>query len=755
MLETLSDVLTRMGYEVTAVSDSLKAVELTRQQEFDIVITDIRMPGIDGLEALERMRQAQPDVRSMVVTGYSTEADSIRAIRLGVGDYLKKPFRLEQFREAVGRLAEKIQEDQRKIEAERDQCHTLIWALEAVARNAQLSEGLDWLRSVGGLAYRLSLARDLPNRAAELMQLGCLWWSVEQNLAGRLPAFIRRSLPESVQPMLLHLEENLESQDTAIVRAAQLLAQGQSLDELNESWRGLMQLAAESAQGSSTALSPGEQPASQRRSLLSLGLALEDALDHEGAEMAYKDLVAQPASRESTAAALGLSRLARHRGDKAAVRESALMALALARSLGPLCLASSGVQAGTLLAGAGASEAIPVLEESAASLQKLGFLGGEAQARTALSWLQGRQSNETQLSQMLQHSLSGELSESAWWLLPIVLEGYARQPSPVLEQAAHRLLTEKPSACARLLAMSTLSVPARVALARLNPSAELMQRLANDADESVRQAASAALGKDDGPLLPTLRIFTLGSLDVFHGDERVDESAWKKNQKAVYLLACVVAQEGRPISEEVLAEAFWPDDEAKGRANLYSLRSILRKALRPKSVKGDLDYLVKVQAGIRLAPDLPHWSDYQELLDCLKRAQLLAVSGQVEAEKSQLRRALQLYRGPFLESCYLDWALGIRQRLERMMLDAVLRLATLAFQAGAMAEARETCAQALEIDELNEEAYSLAMQSLISQNKAVEAMRLYERCEALLKKHLQAEPAISLVELYHRARLLT
>ena len=90
--------------EVEAVSSGEQALTKAMEVAFDLEVTDIRMEGMSGLEALEQMKQHQPDIGSLVVTGYSTEADSIRAIRLGVGEYLKKPFDLSDFLAAVEAL---------------------------------------------------------------------------------------------------------------------------------------------------------------------------------------------------------------------------------------------------------------------------------------------------------------------------------------------------------------------------------------------------------------------------------------------------------------------------------------------------------------------------------------------------------------------------------------------------------------------------------------------------------------------------
>lgn len=101
MRDMLSEVLRDHGYTVVAVSRGDEAVVQVSQQPFDLIVADIRMDGMDGLEVLERTRQQQPSIGTLVVSGYATEAETTRANRISVGGYLKKPFRMGQFLELV------------------------------------------------------------------------------------------------------------------------------------------------------------------------------------------------------------------------------------------------------------------------------------------------------------------------------------------------------------------------------------------------------------------------------------------------------------------------------------------------------------------------------------------------------------------------------------------------------------------------------------------------------------------------------
>jgi CheY-like chemotaxis protein len=79
------------GYVVITAKNAAEALERLREQEYDVVFTDIRMPGMDGVELAERVRAKQPWTPVVIVTGYGTTANEQRAKAAGVSDFLSKP----------------------------------------------------------------------------------------------------------------------------------------------------------------------------------------------------------------------------------------------------------------------------------------------------------------------------------------------------------------------------------------------------------------------------------------------------------------------------------------------------------------------------------------------------------------------------------------------------------------------------------------------------------------------------------------
>ncbi|MGH6954663.1 MAG: sigma-54-dependent transcriptional regulator [Alphaproteobacteria bacterium] len=102
------------GYEVTSVKDGEAALRAFQAESFDLVFLDIRMPGVDGLTALGRLREARPDAHVVVMTAHGTMETAIQAMQRGAYDYLAKPFDLDEVlllaerALAAGRLTQEV-----------------------------------------------------------------------------------------------------------------------------------------------------------------------------------------------------------------------------------------------------------------------------------------------------------------------------------------------------------------------------------------------------------------------------------------------------------------------------------------------------------------------------------------------------------------------------------------------------------------------------------------------------------------------
>jgi DNA-binding response OmpR family regulator len=91
--DLLSRRLTRKGYEVSVAEDGSRAIGLVRGQPFDLVLLDVVMPGLSGLEVLQELRQSHPatELPVIMVTAKNESGDIVEALRLGANDYVSKP----------------------------------------------------------------------------------------------------------------------------------------------------------------------------------------------------------------------------------------------------------------------------------------------------------------------------------------------------------------------------------------------------------------------------------------------------------------------------------------------------------------------------------------------------------------------------------------------------------------------------------------------------------------------------------------
>jgi len=111
---SVSKTLQRVGYVVEEAASGEDALEHVDNQEFDVVLTDIRMQGIDGIELLRRIKEASPDAIVILMTGYASLGTAVEALRLGAHDYLIKPSSSQDIRSSVGRGVERARNLKRR-----------------------------------------------------------------------------------------------------------------------------------------------------------------------------------------------------------------------------------------------------------------------------------------------------------------------------------------------------------------------------------------------------------------------------------------------------------------------------------------------------------------------------------------------------------------------------------------------------------------------------------------------------------------
>ncbi|HKI80535.1 MAG TPA: response regulator [Pseudodesulfovibrio sp.] len=104
----LQPALEKKGYEVESFYESAKAMVRIRERSFDIVVTDLKMEGIDGMQFLAEVKKLSPRTEVIVITGFATMDTAKESMRKGVFDFLAKPFKLGEIQEVIRKAEEHI-----------------------------------------------------------------------------------------------------------------------------------------------------------------------------------------------------------------------------------------------------------------------------------------------------------------------------------------------------------------------------------------------------------------------------------------------------------------------------------------------------------------------------------------------------------------------------------------------------------------------------------------------------------------------
>jgi signal transduction histidine kinase len=115
---TLAEYLALSGFEVDAAESGTQALDLLSRTAYDLVVSDVRMPGVDGISVVEWMKETCPSVPVIIMSGHATVESTLRALRLGAYDYLLKPFTLDEMQRTIGNCLEKRRLEKKNVELE-------------------------------------------------------------------------------------------------------------------------------------------------------------------------------------------------------------------------------------------------------------------------------------------------------------------------------------------------------------------------------------------------------------------------------------------------------------------------------------------------------------------------------------------------------------------------------------------------------------------------------------------------------------
>lgn len=757
LLQTLNEILGDEGYHVDTCSRGDDAVALARDNHYDLVISDIRMEGMDGLGALSQVQSYQPDAGSLVVTGYASDAQSARAARLGLNGLLEKPFELSDLLGTVDRILANKREELARRHREENLLNCARWSTDWSGHLLESGGSGYPYRQLMERTRRLSHRMGLDGARAEQLALAGLWRAAQHN---------KQDLPAEPPPELLSLmgglkelwdgsgPDGLQGREISLeARVLSVALAAQHEPDPKGRWPGRFDPAVLEALDEIG--DPVSTSQDEGRSILELARTLGETGNFSSAKKALQEIVSEHAASPSgVEATLELAKLHRRQGDLIESRRLASRAPELASHFGPLLAARTGLESGLLLAELQDVEAaLELLKESATIFADLRMSTEVALCELARTFFSGGVVQGDQLAQvahLMTPECRAELREALSWLVPLLLRTRVDEAGKSLS----RLIAQYPKSLLRCLdGLPRASREFALSLLEATPglaNEALLSSLAADPDTELRQRAQKLQSKGTGQASsPVLSLKTLGGFDVLWGDAAVPHSAWRSS-KARFLLACLAAR--NCSADEFVLEQFWPGDVSKAKKNLYATASYLRSALKKAGMEEEI--LVKGPDGLCINPALNFWHDLAEIRNSGRSARLALEQGQLDQAVGYYRRVCSLYEGAYLDTCYMDWALEIRREVDDLALEAAMRLSEACLDQERHDEALEAARRAIRLDPCLQEAHAFALRCYIAQKRPAEAVRQYESCKAALAREFDAMPSIDIERLHQEARLL-
>jgi response regulator RpfG family c-di-GMP phosphodiesterase/DNA-binding SARP family transcriptional activator len=753
-LRSLQRLLERHGYQVVSASSARQAVALAAETFVDLVVSDVRMPEMDGIETLAAIRGLQPGVRSIVITAYASEDAPVRAIKGGVDDYLLKPFSNEELLRSVAHSLELCRLERQGREALEQMRARYVRLISELV--AAFEAGDPYFRGharrVADLARDLGQCFDFPPERLDRLEVAALLHDVGlASVAGDILGRAGRLLAEELES----LRRRPQAVRELLGRVDDLREVAWILEAVQERWDGT---------GYPRGLAGPQIPLEAR--ILAAAEAA-DSLLHERPHRpalsraeACRELAAGAGTQFDPAVVAHLERLLQDEEPPAPreppqLRGRCLTLLRLARAYGE--------EGGDLEAAAEA------LERASGMAARLGSPEVEARCREAEAWLAWRQGRReealgsisaalaeldrgcplgvaaevrTDLARLALTLGEGALAEES---LGRALQEARQVGAPVAESRALLLLA------ARALSGPDFAVRAREWLAATPPG------LRADLERTEPRALAAVLAEAGrlpdlaGPLQgwqpqpsprPPLEVRSLGRLAVALEGRPLPESAWE-TRKAALLFAYLVDQ-GRPVLAERLADILWPEAPEGARQSLQTTVSRVRRAFRGLAAE-----VIAFERGFyRLVPEFSH--DVADLETACRQVRRLLAAGDEAGSALSLERVLRLYQGDYLEGYWEDWVCARRTEISGRFYETLGAFAQACEEKGQPARAAEIHRRVLDLDPCREEAHLGLVRCLAALGRRDEAIRQYHACVRTLKSQLNLGPGPELVALYQR-----
>lgn len=798
MLSALEILLEDEGYDVTTASSGMEAIEKAKGENFDLVVSDVRMAEMDGIETLSNVKQQQPDARSIVITGYASPDIPVQAIKLGVDDYIMKPFDDRQFVASVKRCLESFRLQKAYATGlasqwkdfssiirllaegveERDphfagHSRRVAETSSKVGRKAGLTrERLEILELAAFLHDIGSIGRkkEFLDKAAELVEAEKQELESSRNAASK-DLFSSSSSLKEVFRVILHHHEwfdgsgypaglkgeeiPVESRILCVVEAFDAMTSPRphrppmshnEARQMLEKEKGthfdprfvalFLEVVVDGGEEDEEEISEEEKFSRDRQAELMLGLAQTylSAGDLETAGKGFEEIVGLFTD-----------------GSKPRLLNEARAGLAL-----------------SLVYRDRVDEGLAVIEQAwQDSPGESGLLRGRIARVRGLSFgLQGKVEEGIEClnfasEQFQQWEAHGDRAVNLLYRARLMREN--ERPDEAREAVAESVaMIDNLELASVLKGERHLAIPlfleASVGMADTSVIDRLLSNFGWDMvspfmaelSEAARQKAMELFSSRDGASqAPPLSLYAFGKFRVFSGGNEVHDKLWK-TRKSKYIFAYLATQAGKDVSDEKIMDTFWPDHAPeKARQSLYAALSHMRKALEAGGDTSENERVVLARKGFyKFNDDRPWFFDVSEFERLYDTGQSRIKEGREDEAISAFQKAEALYQGPFMEGYYADWAVYLKENLELKFVELLEIMMDHFFDKRRYEVANDYANRLLEIDNCHQEAHICLMTSYVKQGKPAQAIRQYQACSQVFKDELNLSPPSEMAEMY-------
>lgn len=193
----LKMVLTEEGYAVDLAMTGQSALDKCKEKDFDLLLADLRLPDIDGMEVIKQLKRDRPQTETIVITGYPSVSSAVESVKAGVFDYLRKPFTEDEVRGAVKGALKKKQEASIEELIKETEKKRLVQKEEVIRVLDRTSHDADFWAELMEKGSEALAGYQLSSEAKAAITSGDLKW-------------IRKHVGELTQQQLMFIYKRLE-----------------------------------------------------------------------------------------------------------------------------------------------------------------------------------------------------------------------------------------------------------------------------------------------------------------------------------------------------------------------------------------------------------------------------------------------------------------------------------------------------------------------------------------------------------------